>query len=335
MQRSRLDYTEELFRLICARESTTRGELARATPRSLMSVGKAVSLLLSAGLITEAIAPAAGAGRRAGLLAAVPASFAVVDLTTRRFCVTLFDLRQRETAHLTHAYNEEIFFEENLYIFADRVGHFFHRREDAACVGAGLLLPGRYDPEHDRVFCARSEDFGDVRPRAVFAEKLGAVPLLIDEDLSMGAMFAAGDAAPGAASVLYLKLDLPLGAALILNGTPFRGAHAGEGALSRLAPRTSSPALFADVSFLDRLNAIAELLNSYLTLFVPDAIVLECADFAKDSGTTEVLGALLRERFGVPAALLPPLVFVAGDGSFARRGICASLRHRWFESRLS
>ena len=318
---------KSVARIIRNNDRITRREIAELLPVSIMTVGKAVDSLYELGIITENIPHTPGTGRKAGLLSLSERYCVVIDVSMRNFTLDIFDISGKKIAALTHRYSDAVLFEENLYIFFDRVKAFCaEKTRDLNLIGVGMIVPGRYDPALDRVEFSGSMDFIGVNPSALLSEAFPGVPALVAESISMGAAWAA-ECFPQYKNVIYLKADLPLGAAVVTEGEVFRGAVEGIG----VPTGADADKAYEYMPYIEKARLISRAIVGYMTVFCPDAVIVERSGGSADDGMTETIASLFTTEFFIKPERCPRIVRFSSEGAGKKNGILSKMFENWLD----
>ena len=229
---------EDVYAIIRSSTGVSRSALARATGLSSSTVGHAVARLLAEGRIVEgtlsAMGPGTGSGRRAALLTAVPstAHVAAIDFGHQHFQVAIGD----EVGHIV----------DELYVAQDVDGSPAAGL-DAACAGieqlcrrhgistlAGVAVGVPGTVEHATGIIRMTtilSNWSGMSPALEVEHRLG-VRAVVDNDANLGAL---GERHQGAGrqhdDYLYVKASHGVGAAMVLDGRPYRGGTGFAGAI--------------------------------------------------------------------------------------------------------
>jgi predicted NBD/HSP70 family sugar kinase len=214
--------------------AVSRAELVRHTGLSRATVSSVLSELLESGLVLESEAPADAP--RAGQTGRPPALLRLdrtagvaigIDFGKRHLRVAVGDLGHRVLAERRTEMDSDHPASEGIEVAAGLVDEVLEeaRADRSAVAGVGMGLPG---PVHQI-----SGELGSstilpgwvgVRAQEAMSERLG-LEVHVDNDANLGAL---GEwmwgAARDSSNVAYLKLSTGIGAGLILDGHPFRGA---------------------------------------------------------------------------------------------------------------
>jgi predicted NBD/HSP70 family sugar kinase len=322
--------------------AVSRADIARSTGLSRSTVSSLVADLQAAGLVREGeqldgVAHGGQGGRPPVLLTLDTAAGALVGL----------DFGHDHVRAAVSSLSYDVLAEQHVEIDVDSSAHealdmaaqMARELLDEAGVGPGRLLaagvglPGPIDRESGVV---RSQQilasWGGLDPVAELEQRLSS-PVHLDNDANVGALgeatFGAGR---GARVLVYLRLSAGIGAGLVVDGRPFRGARgiAGEvghvlvdpqGPICRCGNRGCLETFVAG-------PALCELLRrSHGPLTVRELVALAVEG---DAGATRVLADAARIVGRAVADLCntlnPDVVIVGGDLSAAGDVILAPLR---------
>lgn len=305
----------------------TRREIAAMLPVSIMTVGKAVDYLYENGMISEGVLWTPGTGRKAGLLSLSEKYCVVIDVSVRNFTLEIFDAFGKRIAALTHHYSDRALFEENLYIFFDRVKAFCSEKtRDMDLLGVGMIVPGRYDATSDRVEFSGNMDFVGINPSALLKSAFRDVPAFVAEGITMGATWAA-ECFEQYKNLIYIKVDAPIGAAIITEGKAWRGIVNGLG----FSGEVNDDKSYEYMSYIEKARLISRAVVGYMTVFYPDAVIVDRSDFACDDGMAETITSLVTGEFSVKPDLCPQIISFAFDDSAKKKGILTQIFENWLD----
>ena len=232
---SRYDHRGTLLALLHDRGALARAELAQESGLSGATVRRVVDVLRRAGYVHEIVGPGEGPGRPPWMVELVPGAAHVVGLDAgasllRAVLVDLDGTVRARAAHPARDPGNATALVEDLVAVAREVVVAAEGRRILA-VAAGIS--GIVDHDAGRV--RMSPDLPGLAGVDV-ASALGAalgVPVTIDNDDLLAAVgeVAAG-AARGARNAVFLSLGYGLGAGIVANGQPWRGAAHAAGAVA-------------------------------------------------------------------------------------------------------
>jgi predicted NBD/HSP70 family sugar kinase len=223
-----------------ARGAISRAEIARQTGLSRSTVSSLIADLQAAGLVTEraadGLAPVGPQGGRPPVLVGLDSSAGAVlgiDFGHRHLRVAVADLSYAVLAETFVEVEVDTQAAEALDTAAQLAAEVLEEAgvEHGHVLGAGMGLPGPIDRTTGVL---RSHvilpGWVGLDPAAELERRL-RVPVHVDNDANVGALgestFGAGR---GTGVLVYLRLSAGIGAGLVFNGRPFRGARgiAGE-----------------------------------------------------------------------------------------------------------
>jgi glucokinase len=113
--------------------------------------------------------------------------------------------------------------------------------EKASQAGVGLAVPGLVDERERRVITAANIGWRDLEIGSIVENRLG-MPVTVVHDVRAGAM-AEGllGAARGGSDYLLITLGTGIGAAVVIGGRPYTGAHGVGGELGHMAIEPRGP----------------------------------------------------------------------------------------------
>ena len=200
----------EIFRAATEKSRITRARIAQRTGLSVMTVGKVVNALTDMKILRQTVSIDQNPGRKARLLSVNrDLFFAVFDLSAKDYRLYICDLAYNVMDRLSYRYNDNYFIDENLRFFFNRAimntGSSF---SISNCCGAGILVPGNYDPETDRVSGEKERRLASIPIKKLLGEyisienvcvgnarRLAALEMykLVEDDKSVLCIFADRD----------------------------------------------------------------------------------------------------------------------------------------------
>jgi predicted NBD/HSP70 family sugar kinase len=229
--------------------TASRAELARRTGLSRSTVSTLVSDLQRRGLVVEQPGQFAGEGqpgRPAALLQLDPSAGAAigVDFDHDRIRVAVSDLSRIVLAEATARFDVDHDAAGALDTAADLVEQLLDEigiSRDRV-LGAGMALAGPID--HDRAALHHSTvlpGWADVDAGAELERRLGTT-VYVDNDANLGALaevtLGAGRRARFAA---YIQMGSGVGAGIVVNGSPYRGARGTAGEIGHVVVDPQGP----------------------------------------------------------------------------------------------
>ena len=211
----------------------SRADISRVTGLSRSTISTLVADLHERGFVAERVGDdeprAAAVGRPPVMLRLdPPAGIAVgIDFDHTRVHVAVSDLSRDVLSEAVAELDVDQDAPRALGLAAELVAESLDRAGFAAgmVLAIGVALPGPVDPARHRLHdSAILEGWMGVDVAQVLRERLGA-PVHIDNDANLGALAEVTlGAARKARTAVYLQLSSGVGAGLIVDGQPFRGA---------------------------------------------------------------------------------------------------------------
>ena len=221
------------------RGAISRADIARQTGLSRSTVSSLVGDLQAAGLVVERVAesaaPASPQGGRPPVLVALDQSAGAVvglDFGHDSLRVAIADLSYAILAETYAELEVDTAAQDALDTAARLVGELIEEAgvERDRVLAAGMGLPGPIERESGFVHSPILPSWVGLNPANEMEERL-ELPVHVDNDANVGALgestFGVGR---GTHVMAYLRLSAGIGAGLVINGRPFRGARgiAGE-----------------------------------------------------------------------------------------------------------
>ena len=227
----------------------SRADIARITGLSRSSISTLVADLHESGFVAERDEPetrAAGVGRPPVMLRLdPPAGIAVgIDFDHTRVHVAVSDLSRAVLSEGAAPLDVDHDAARALEVAAELVGDSLDQAgfSPDMVLAVGVALPGPVDPARHRLHdSAILEGWTGVDAAADLRERLGA-PVHIDNDANLGALAEVTlGAGREARTAVYLQLSSGVGAGLIVDGHPFRGATGVAGEIGHVTVAESGP----------------------------------------------------------------------------------------------
>ena len=216
----------------------SRAELVQRTQLSRPTVSSIVAELQQAGLIDEIAGsgPVNGSGRAATRIRLNRNAGAAlgIDFGKRHLRVALADLGHQVLAER----REELRFDHEASAAIERAAQLIDALLDEAgvdrrrIVGTAMGLPGPVTGPHGELGSSTIlPGWVGVRAAEAMSERLG-LDVVADNDANLGALAEwVHGAGRGCNTVVYVKISNGIGAGLIIDGQPFRGANGTAGEL--------------------------------------------------------------------------------------------------------
>ena len=316
----------------------SRAELAEQTGLSLMTIGKLVEGMDAAGIIEQVKDERITAGRTARLVRCRPDwHMLVLDLTSPDFRMSVLNSACQVTEEIVYSYEDTLFCEENLVLFLRNLPAYLrHKPDPQFCIGGGILLPGAYDAQNDRMIGRNIPPHLPLNPRQTLARLLPNIPLTIMTDMQAAAhsVSASGETAD---SMLWLSLDHPISGAIILGNTPILGAHLGGGRFGDITVGTNFTLREAMLTLSDSAQqgtAVAIALFSLIAAFDPETVCLESRNEKINAAFLDALHQHLRQLNTDRALPLPTITTESRNIFTPVLGIALAMRNDWMRATL-
>lgn len=332
------DPTVAILEILARRGPADRAWLAEATGFSPATVGRTVSRLRRDGILREWTGTPTGLGRPPRFVELNGRSAFVVGVDagghTLRAAVGDFHgtIHTRTARPIRDPRDRESLLADIVALVEEVAAGSERSALRAVVVG----VSGIVDHAGDRVLLSPDLPGLDGGPLAgVLEERLGVVAAIDNDDLLAAIGEASVGAAIGCQDVVFLSLGYGLGAGLIIDGRPVRGASNAAGAIAYLAPgrladRASGRAIPARYRAASIEDGGAQAHRATAT--VDDARVVFQLATAGDPIARQVVGDVIAEIGDLVidvAALLNPEVIVVGGGlAHAGRALFGPLDQR-------
>lgn len=250
LQDLRRSNQERLLSLLLQEGPMHRAELARRAQISRTTVSTITAELIDRGILTATSDEAAMAGRdgraRDALTVDSRAGAAVgLDFTSDQVSVYLSDLRHQRIGEATAALPPGSSWTERIDIGMGLL-HDTCRAAGLSpqhLIGAGIGVPGPVEVGTGIVGrTLPDQPWTGVPAAAEFGKRLG-IPVFVENNTRLEAVAeAVWGAGQGAHAMLYLGLSTGIGAGIVIDGRPYRGALGGAGALGHVSVNIDGPA---------------------------------------------------------------------------------------------
>ncbi|MBR6708392.1 MAG: ROK family protein [Clostridia bacterium] len=333
-------HTNAVFRAItefCSEREAfpvSRADIAEKTTLSLMTVGKIVDRLVDFGVLVQNKEQHSSAGRRTRLVCCDSSWYSLVlDLTSRNFRITVLNLYMHVIDEMVYPYDDAMYCEENLLLFLKNLPMWMNISDQTEhCIGIGVLLPGTYDSENDRILNARVPELAPIHPRALIAAHFSQTPIHFIQDLRAAAVSAMEHASDSPSVRLWLSLGHPVNGLLLTETGPLFGANGLAGRFGEITVGNGLSLNDAISALSDRrelAEAVGSVLKSLTAIFDPKEIILEASRLSLDDEFIDILRDYLKPsspRFPAPTLTVSDKLL-----GHARRGIAILLREKWLK----
>lgn len=328
-----------VFSAIAKAGSISRAEIAARTGLSLMTVGKLVEALDACGIAEQVKDERITAGRTARLVTLHPAwHMFVLDLTVCDFRMTVLDLAGNTIEEIVYPYDDALFCEENLVLFLRNLPIYQMQQTDPDfCLGTGVLLPGAYDTEHDRMLGSNIPLHVPLNPRQTLTPLLPGPALTLMADVQAAALSSGVNAQKGEEPQLWLSLERPVCGAIMLNGNPYLGAHHGSGRFGEITVGTNftlDEAMLTLTDPTERGTVVAIALYTLISALDPASIRIEAREPIFDNVFLDALHGRLEQLNADRALPLPEITAEIQDVSTPVLGIATFMREAWLKARF-
>ncbi len=224
-----------VFRHIFRNSPVTRAVIATKTGLSQGTVKTIVDEFLAAGIVEEKKDISVPVGRKPQKVYLCPAArtFCVLNLQPGRveFHRLNLSLHPVEPAVITSLPASDAY-GENLRDFLSDM-----KRQGAGGIcGVGVIVPGAYDPNQDRVICHIMPELKGVALREIVQTTLG-VPVTIGEDVHVAALAEAGFPHNAEQPLFYLYAGSGVGGSYVSDGKVLLGATRMAGEIGQVVMR--------------------------------------------------------------------------------------------------
>jgi predicted NBD/HSP70 family sugar kinase len=322
------DHRSAIMDLLHERGTLSRGALADLSGLSPATVSRSLAALLRAGLVQESVAAGDGPGRPARAVELRPDGALVVGIDAggsmlRAVLADLVGTVRRRVASPARDPRDPALLVADL---VDLVRAAIADDDPARVLAAAAGISGIVDHASGRVRMSPDlPGLDGVGIAARLAADLG-IPVEVDNDDLLAAVGeAAAGAAQGSADVVFLSLGFGLGAGILVDGRPVRGAAHAAGAIGSLG----TPALDERASgraipgrYREALARTGRAVETHGGAQALDARAVferaEAGDPAARAIVADVVAAIADVATDV-AALVDPSVIVVGGGLAAGR----------------
>ncbi len=365
--------------LLTLAPAMTRQELADAAGLSQMTVTNLVDLLKKQGVLhmepiqrSERERPAQGRKAEAISLSGENKAWLLVDLSNRRFSMTLvgFDVGPLQELYDDQRGEYLPRLEAFLYSGHRQVLQVLGSRE---LLGVAIVTPGPYDLSSDTVNNQRLPQLNGVKIKALFRRCFGDYEYYVDEDVKFAVRAFSDLIVSNQCEVLYyLYIGEGVGGAAVHGGNMLRGLNATAGDVGHLRSRggVTFESLLSTEAFLrllgvadaqspescqeylcrmaaedparydaalDEMAAIAaKMLHAVLWMLDPTHIIIDCV-YAQPRGNVfaQAVARRVQQLFDGEDRVLPLMCPAASGMSSVRRGAVHVLQRAWLDRILT
>ena len=323
-----------IFRSITESDNISRSTISKETGLSLMTVGKVIDALLDLGVIYQVKETKSAAGRKAGLISLKNDSFMlIIDLTSNDYSISILDIKLGVTDRMVYSYNKDFYYEENLFIFLKNTKSYLNGKYDLSkLIGAGVILPGRYNNADDTVISPRAPGLENIKIKQTVEKALDIPVSFFEEDIKSAALSNINSIQNDENGVLlytYIGKN-HVAAVTIIDGDIHYGENGAAGNIKDMlidGVKTYQDVLAANdkEAFI---SSTATVIHNMSLMIDPSKIVIECQRY--DLGT-ECINALKGKLSKLSPDFAPEILLSNNDVKHSHRGIAMKMREKWLE----
>lgn len=327
-----------IFNSIAGAEKISRADISAQTGLSLMTVGKVVDALLGLDIVCQSKEIKSVAGRKAGLININNEHFCVIiDLTSTDFAMIVIDIHLGVVDKMKYTYNNDLYYEENLYIFLKNINIYLGRRMDMnQCIGIGISLPGPYNPEKDIMLSSRIPELLNIKPKEMVSSILKHDEIFIESSVNVAALSNITRIPDHQSmNILYWFMgEDNIGGAVVVNGEILHGAHQGAGDFGHMIVskgKTLEEAIKETRNSEEASYELSKAICNVMKIIDPNVIILENELYSNTEEFLEKIRTTLTRDFKIAPQNLPE--FITGGCKFrhSHRGLSLKLREKWLD----
>jgi predicted NBD/HSP70 family sugar kinase len=317
----------------------SRAEIVKRASLSRATVSSVIAELKEAGLVLEDAADSTGTQGRTPALVRLHSRAGVavgIDFGKRHLRVAVADLGHQILAERAVELADDHSAGDGIASAAVLVREVLAEAGLAgdAIVGVGMGLPGPVDQETGELGATTIlPGWRGVRAADAMAESL-EMPVRVDNDANLGVLAEwTWGAASGARNAAYLKVATGIGAGLIVDGRPFRGAMGMAGEIGHIVIDPNGPLCrCGNRGCLETLAAAPAVLDALRPALGEDVALRDVLALAAtgDTGSTRVLhdaGVTIGAAVGALCNLVnPECIVVGGDMAAAGEPLLEGIR---------
>jgi len=225
-----------VFHTIRKKSSIPRQEIAAQTGLSGKTVDKVMSILLSAGLVTEEKRAGFASGRKPGVVSLRKDDRRVllIDLTGYNFRFGFLNIAMEPQGSFTeYPYDKDLSYEDNLRMSLSSMQDEPALLKRTGILGVGVSVPGPYQADKDSVLTQLIPEVGQISLKRLLCTQITDKPIYIDQDVYQSARYVGSLRAKGE-HLFYAYVGRGIGGAVFYNGDLLRTAHSYEGEFGQL-----------------------------------------------------------------------------------------------------
>ncbi len=330
-----------IYNSIASEEKISRADISAQTGLSLMTVGKVVDALLNLNIIRQFKEIKSAAGRKAGLISTNTDNFCVIlDLTSHNFTMIIINVKLQFVDKLNYTYNNDFYFEENLYIFLKNADLYLSRNMDMEnCIGIGVSVPGPYEPSKDIVINSRIPELETIQIKSIISSVLHHDSIFIESSVNVAAISNIRKIPDYKEKVIcYWFVGDYISGAVVVNGEIIHGFHNfagnfGQTIVSRGKTLENAMKELSDIE--DASYELSKALHNVIKIIDPHVIILECEIFNKSEVFIEHVQKFLLERFKFKNDQIPEIISGKCSCRHSHRGLALKLREQWLDKVIS
>ncbi len=328
----RSDTVIQVFKSSLSRRGTNRAEIAADVGSSVMTVGKAVDALVSLDILCQSHSADATPGRPARAI--YPSRhkwIAVYEVSETLLSFYMLDLSLKVIDSFDYEPASTSFPDDEVKYFAHLARIFAaSRRKSPECIACGILVPCKYDSEHDRLL-SDSTFLSRIRPAAIFENyTFNRTPsignLRIFNTARIGSVLEDGTFA----MILYLDRG-DIKSALISTGSHVSSEIKlyNSGAFRLPGQKNLSELSMSDESIEAFCFELCELIITSVCSIGINTVIL-CGTLYDDIGQIRnAVGDIIYRRCA-DDRIMPPQIISCNAGEESAKGISEEIRNKWF-----
>lgn len=332
----RLENMQAVFQEIALSGHTSKREIAEATGLSLVTVGKIVSALCRAGILTKAQASSHVPGRPAERFtfqhnAAIP----IFDLSCRTFRFSLYTATGERIDEVCYRFSSDPQFCNAAFIrFLQRTLQFLKANYPRLRIlGVGVIVPGVYEKVTDRIFSTMIPELSEIKPLQNIEKIFKTGNIIVDNAarLSAESLFRTVEGKEDK-TLCCLTVNDSVECAVAERGHFLTGASKLAGRLGDLphgSLGTLSDYIAGAVDAVDIEEPLLALLQIAALAYDPEVLFLLSSRFRFPQEMKERLAARLAASFvwrGAP----PRLAIYNTDLAERQQSLCLRILDAWF-----
>lgn len=323
----------------------SRSDIAADTDLSIMTVGKIVDAFVNHDILLQSKEVKGTSGRKAGLVMLNPDRMGfIIDLTSYDFSLSLIDFSMNLDDKIIYPYNPEYSYQQNLLLFF-RNGKIYCDKKfnsNSRYYGAGLILPGRYNPDMDSTVCDYIPELESIKIKSTIEEIIGYDLIHIDSDADATARSIVNtkqyrENKCNIIIHIYINRQNIVKAGIIFNGNVIHGATYDTGNVGEIyvSNNVKLQSVINQHQKLDQcIVEMCHLFHNMITLLNPDVVIIECDSLKFSSDIETKIQNCLINDYKLKQYLMPTFVIRDNIIKHSHHGMAIKLREIWFENLL-